>query len=236
MDSKTILAILIFSLFIIAACSQTSIIPVKDMTPEPVGVDIVGRVIKEIVVEEVIEEVIEEVPEEGGTSPEVKELLSLADKRAESLSYSYKGPETENSYGFLVKGDKIKYTIYPTFKDTHLDDDAYNTIYINKKFETALAYCDARNCRVKGKKAALDYDENYILTPFDWLDDIESPVKIGERSIDRRNTWKLSTNGFTIWIDTLFGVPLRVESNGNIYQFQKMSFNGVKDEDVSVKG
>jgi len=241
MNNKIIL--LIFSLLVINACAQTTFVPEKDKPQEPAKVEVVSESSK-IKIIEINEEVevpaekaIEEVSDEEEISSEVKELLELADKKIKSLSYRYKGQETKDLfYEFMVKGNKIKYTIDPTFKDLHLDDDAYDTIYINNEFKTALAYCDGRKCRVKGKKAVLDYGENYILTPFDWLSNIEFAGKIGERSIDRRNTWKLSTNDFTIWIDTFFGVPLQVESNGNIYQFQKVSFNDVKDEDVSVKG
>jgi len=241
MNNKIIL--LIFSLLVINACAQTTFVPEKDKPQEPAKVDIVSESsnIKIIEIEEGVkgpaEKAIEEVSDEEEISSEIRELLSIADKKVRSLSYKYKSQETKDFfYEFMVKGNKIKYTIDPTFKDLHLDDDAYDTIYINKEFKTALAYCDGRKCRVKGKKVALDYDENYILTPFDWLSNIEFVEKIGERSIDRRNTWKLSTNDFIIWIDTFFGMPLQVESNGNIYQFQKMSFNDVKDEDVSVKG
>jgi len=237
MNNKLMITVLIFSFLIISACTQTALAPDNNRPQVPVGADVVSETskIKIIEIEEEVEDPAEKVSEEEIT--EVEELLSISDKKVESIRYSYKGPETKDFvYEFFVRGNKIKYILQPAYKFVDVDDDAYDAIYINKEFETALAYCDGRKCRVKGKKGVLDYDENYILTPFDWLNKIESVDKVGEQLIDRRNTKKLTTNDFSIWVDTFFGVPLQVETVDNLYQFEKMSFNGVKDEDVSVKG
>jgi len=235
--SEIIFPLIIFSLFIISACAQTTFVPEKNARQEPAGVDVVKETSKTEVIEvvEEVKETAEEVSEEEIS--EVEELLNIADKKVESIRYSYKGPETNDFvYNFFVKGNKVKYILDPPYKVIDVDDDAYDAIYVNSEFETVLAYCDNKKCRVKGKKEVLNYDENYILTPFDWLDEIESAEKVGERLIERRNTLKLSTNDFSIWIDTFFGVPLQVETADNLYKFEKMSFNDVKDEDVSVKG
>ena len=86
---------------------------------------------------------------------------------------------------------------------------------------------------VKGKKDPLNYEEFYINTPFDWLDKIEYAEKLGEELIDKRKTFRLSTdNAGIVWIDTFFGVPLQVEYEDNKYQFTKMTFNDVKDENL----
>ena len=132
-----------------------------------------------------------------------------------------------------MRDNKLKYLIDPTFKDVGLDDAAYDTIYLDKESKTTLAYCDGRRCRVKGEKQTFDYDQFYITTPLDWLSNIEFAEKVGEELIKKRNTWKLSTNIGTIWVDTFFGVPLQIESAGVIYKFETMTFNQVKDEDVT---
>ena len=118
------------------------------------------------------------------------------------------------------------------YKAIDLDDDAYDVIYLDKESKTAQAYCDSRKCKVKGKKEDLNYEEFYIFTPLDWINEIESAEKIGEELIEKRNTWKLSTNKGTIWVDSYYGVPMQVEFAENTYKFQKMNFNDVKDEDV----
>jgi len=236
MNNKLIITTLIFSLLIISACAQPALVPGKEVIQEPVGAEVVGETKKTKVIEpkEEIEETVEETDEEDIS--EVEELLSIADKKVESIRYMYKGPETKDFfYEFFVKGNKMKYILSPTYF-IDVEDDDYDTIYINKESETALAYCDNKKCRVKGKKAVLDYDDMYIMTPMDWLDEIESAEKVGGELIGRKNTWKLTTNDFTIWIDTFFGVPQQVEFADNLYKFEKMSFNAVSDEDVSVKG
>lgn len=166
-------------------------------------------------------------------SAEITGLLDIANKKVKSIRYKYKGPETNDFfYEFSVKDNMIKYTIDPTFKIIDAYDDAYDTIYIDQGPKTALAYCDSRKCKVKGKKSALDYDETYISTPFDWLNNIGSAEKTGEELIDQRNTWKLSTDAGTVWVDTFFGVPLQAEFKGNIHKFAKMIFNDIEDNDV----
>lgn len=234
MKYKIIIFMLVLSLFLISACAQTTA-PIVEKQIEPVGVDVVRETTTKKTVEE--EEIKEEPEEVEEVSSEVNQLLSLSKEKVQSISYKYKGPETKGFfYEFFVKGNKIKYVMDPTHKDVNIDEDAYDTIYVNKESKTALAYCDNKRCKVKGKKAVLDYDDSYIPTALDWLDNMESAEKIGEELIGMRNIWKLSANNITIWVDTFFGVPLQAESEGQIYQFQKMTFNQVKDGDVSPKG
>ncbi|MBU90743.1 hypothetical protein CMO94_04325 [Candidatus Woesearchaeota archaeon] len=241
MANKIIFPLLIFSLLIISACAETTTAPVK-APQESAKVDVVGETIKIKVIEvdeeieEPVEKIIEELSDEEGISSEIKELLAIADKQVESLRYSYKGPETNNFfYDFSVKGNKIKYILSPTyFIDVEVDE--YDAIYLDKEFETALAYCDSKKCYREGKKAVLDYDESYILTALDWLNEIKNAEKLGEEVIGKKNTWKLAADGFTVWIDTYLGVPVQVEFGDNIYLFEKMTYNDVKDEEVSVKG
>lgn len=226
MEYKSILFTLVFLLLVINACVP----PVsEEITPtEP------GKVIEIEEEEETPKDVIEikEMP------AEVRELLSIADTKVESLRYSYKGPKTQNyAYSFFVRGDMIKYNPYPDYKTIELHHDAYDTIYLNKQTETAAAYCDDRTCHVKGKKLDLNYNDTYIWTPLDWLENIEYAEKIGEELIGgRRNTWKLSTSNLgMVWVDSFYGVPLRAELAGNKYQFLNVIFNDVTEEDVTPK-
>ena len=231
MNNKIIFALLVLSLLVISACVQTTGPLQKGQ--EPSGVDVVGESGKKPAEGQDVEET-EEVKE---MSAEVKELLSIASNKVKSLRYSYKGPQTKDFfYDFFVKGKNIKYLPNPDYKILDVDEDAYDTIYINRELKTAEGYCDDRTCRVKGKKANLTYEEVYVWTPLDWLYNIEFAEKTGEELIEQRDTWKLLTGiGETIWIDTFFGVPLKVEFEGNKYRFQKMTFNDVKDEEVIPK-
>jgi hypothetical protein len=163
---------------------------------------------------------------------EIKALLEKS-KSVKSVYYKYKGPETSNHfYVFYVIGDKIKYE--PAREIKSLDDEgAYNAIYVDKSEKTAEAYCDAQQCRHKGKKADLKYGDYYIPTPFDWAAKITSAEKIGEELIGNRRTWKIESNdGITAWIDLFYGVPLQVVQNGVKYEFAQMAFNTLSEADV----
>lgn len=164
-------------------------------------------------------------------SVEVKGLLDKSKARVQSIYYKYKGPETgDNFYEFYIKGDKIKYK--PALEIRTLDQkDSYDSIFIDKISETAQSYCIATYCLYKGKKADLSYGDAYISTVFDWIG-VTQAKKIGEEVIDDRNVWKIETNKGILWIDTFYGIPLKVESGGKIYRFQHISINSVQDSDV----
>ncbi len=162
---------------------------------------------------------------------DVVEIIKKSEK-VKSIYYKYSGPETGTDlYEFFVKGLNIKYE--PARKTKSLDmPEAYDSIFISKEAKTAMSYCADATCKYPGKKEDLSYDEEYILTPFDWLNSIKNATKVSEQRIDNRNTWKISTNAGMVWIDTFYGVPLQVEANGNAYNFQHMTFNSVPDSEV----
>ncbi|MBI2208951.1 hypothetical protein HYU50_05650 [Candidatus Woesearchaeota archaeon] len=222
MSNRIIIVLMAFLLIFIYGCAQTAEkTPVSEKAQEPEEAGAAA-------------ETEEKAPSTNGISPEVKQLLDTAGTKVKSVRYSYKGPETADFYyQFYVKGNKIKYLPDPDYKAIDVDEDAYDAIYLDKGLKTALAYCDDRKCRVKGQKAELGYNDAYIMTPLDWLSQIKSAEKTGEELINKRSAWKLSTNAGTVWVDTFFGVPLQAESSGNLYKFDKISFNDVKDEDVT---
>lgn len=165
-------------------------------------------------------------------SAEVKELLGKSNAKVSSIYYKYRGPETgTNFHEFYVKGSKIRYKPYRELKS--LDKpESYDSIFIDKAAKTAQSYCTEAYCSYKGKKADLNYDEAYIKTIFDWVD-VKEAKKIGEEVIDDRSTWKLETSNGILWVDTFYGIPLKVESSGKTYKFEQISVNSVKESDVS---
>lgn len=165
-------------------------------------------------------------------SAEMQELLDKSKSRVRSIYYKYRATETgSNFYEFYVKGSNIKYLPYREIKS--LDKpESFDSIFIDKTAKTAQSYCIAAYCAYKGKKADLNYAEAYIPTIFDWIDDLTEAKKTGEEVIDSRNTWKVETNQGILWIDTFYGIPLKVESGGKEYTFQQISVNSVQDSDV----
>lgn len=165
-------------------------------------------------------------------SPEVRDLLSMHKTRVQSVSYKYKGPESGDFlYDFYVKGQKIKYS--PQRDKKYFDkEDSYNYIFIDKANKTAESYC-LQVCPYPGKKGDLNYDGVYVSTILDWIDEITSAEKVGEEALDNRNTWKLDTNKGIFWVDTFYGVPLKVESSGKTYRFYQVAVNSVTDADTN---
>lgn len=228
---KIKLLFVIFVLILLVGCGSKEEVPAEDkelkliQPTEPEEVEISEP-----------EEDVEEEPEEVKVmDPEIRELL---DKGLElkSASYQFYGPESNKDiYEFYIMGDYIKY--HPTEFLKRLDlEDSYNSIYIDKSGGTAEAYCDDRQCKVKGKKKDLFYEDVYIRTPIDWLELITYAEKIQDEKIGKRDTWKLSGNDdIVMWVDTYYGVPMQVQVGENMYEFTKMTFNDVEEEDVMVQ-
>ncbi len=169
-------------------------------------------------------------------SSDVKELLDKSKTKVKNIYYKYRGPETEklgnNIFDFYVKGTKVKYLPYREIKA--LDKpESYNSVYIDTIAKTAQTYCDDRACIYKGKKGDLNYNDAYIQTIFDWINGLTKAVKVGEEVIDDRNVWKIDTNKGTMWIDTFYGIPLKIDSSGKKYRFEQIAVNSVEDADVT---
>ncbi len=165
-------------------------------------------------------------------SAEVRDLLARSPARVQSIFYKYKGTETaDNFHDFYIKGAKIKYNPHLPIK-TLDKPESYDSIFIDRVAGTAQSYCMAAYCTYKGKKHDLKYEDAYIQTVFDWVANLTTTKKVGEEVIDSRSTWKIETNKGFLWIDTFYGIPLQVESGGNIYKFTQISVNRVQDSDV----
>ena len=164
-------------------------------------------------------------------SADVKELLNKHKTKVSSIYYKYRGPESgSNFHEFYIKGNKIKYK--PSLEIKTLDQPgSYDAIFIDKVAKTAQSYCTAAYCAYKGKKADLSYATAYISTVFDWID-VTSAEKVGEEVINSRNTWKIETNKGILWVDTFYGIPLKIESGGKTYKFEQLAVNSVTDADV----
>lgn len=168
-----------------------------------------------------------------GISPDVKELLDKSKTRVKNIYYRYRGPETgTNLFEFYVKDTKIKYL--PARELKILDKpESYNAVYIDSTAKTAQTYCDDRTCLYKGKKSDLNYNSAYIMTISDWAGSITSAQKVGEEVIDDRSAWKIETNKGTMWVDTFYGIPLKIESGNSKFRFEQLGVNSVQNSDVN---
>jgi hypothetical protein len=171
-------------------------------------------------------------PSTGTIEEAVKPLLGQAATRVKSMSYKYKGPETNNLvYDIYIKGAKMAYVT--TDKNEYSLPTDYNIIYLDTAAKTAMSYCTHQTCVPKGKRGDVTYSAIYIATPLDWLEGITSAKKVGEEQIERRATMIVDTNKGKMWIETYYGVPMQVQKDGTTYLFQQMAFNAITDAQVA---
>ncbi len=216
------LAILVLAVACAPKQQETSTPPQNGVNPPAAG---------DVDKEPVVAEPEQQVPSEQNIPQDVLDLLDKSQK-VKSIYYKYRGPGTGNDFfEFYVKGANIKYK--PARELRSLDQkESYDSIFINKDAKSAASYCEAAYCAYQGQKEDLVYDEAYIKTVFDWIGEIKEAEKIGEEVIDSRNTWKIQADNGILWIDTFYGIPLKVESGGETYRFEQIAVNGVKDSDV----
>ncbi len=156
---------------------------------------------------------------------QIQKILSSAETKINNYYYKYKDP-LGKQYTIYVKENKIKIGT--------LSDD-YKT-YLDTKKKTAEKWCISHTkCgKETGKIADLDYYNEYIETPIDWLAKITEAKKIDEGFYYSKKAWKLDTNIGTVIIDENFGFIYSIEQKDKKYLFTEASFNSVKDSDVNV--
>ena len=166
-------------------------------------------------------------------SAEIEQLLSKS-KNVESMSYDYKRVEKplERPVNVWIKKLIVKQELI--VQTDVINKNVMDTIIFDTAAHTANAYCESRNyCLKTGDAGTVDYDQYYIKTPLDWIDGITSAEKISEAKIGDRTVWQLRTkDGVSLWVDTYYGVPLRVDFGSERHEFQNPLFNSVRDQDV----
>ncbi len=170
---------------------------------------------------------------ETSTTSEVEELLAKS-KNVVSMSYDYKRVDQplEKPLKVWIKKVTVKQEL-PT-QTNILNSKEMDIIVFNTLAKTANAYCESKKYCIKtGDIGAVDYNQYYLKTPLDWIEGVSSAKKKGEARLANRDVWILQLEGEVImYVDTFFGVPLRVDNGQERYEFQNPVFNGVTDEEV----
>jgi len=163
----------------------------------------------------------------------VKELMAKS-KDVESLSYDYKRVDKPLEKGFKVWVQEVAVKQELPLQTEVLNSVEMDTVIFDTLAKTANAYCQSKKYCIKtGDIGAVEFDKYYIKTPLDWIDGISSAEKKGEARLANRDVWILELEGnVTMYVDTFFGVPLRVDNGQERHEFQNMIFNGVTDEQV----
>ncbi len=163
----------------------------------------------------------------------VEELL-MKSKNVESMSYAYKRADKplEKPVNVWIKKLIIKQRL--DVQREILNKNTMDVIVFDTGEKTAQAYCESqRYCLKTGDAGTVEYDQYYVKTPLDWIDGVTSAEKISEALIDNRKVWQLrTTEGVSLWVDTYYGVPLRVDAENERHEFQNALFNGVGEKDV----
>ena len=202
---------------------------------------LVGCTQVEIVQEqEVIEpEVVKETPKPVKVivSRIPDEIQDVLDKKnnAKSLIYDYQEDLLRikaEIYHTALKGNTMKLEIPPG--SDILNTMELDTVIFDIPSGKGTGYCASEKyCITTGEMGPVDFTDYYQQTPFDWLSQITEAEKIVEENLQNRKVWKVLVNGEDFyWIDTYYGIPLRVENQGTVYEYDNMLFNKVSDEDL----
>jgi len=178
------------------------------------------------------------VPEEPTEtlSAEIEELLSRS-KNVESMSYDYKRVDQPlvRPVSVWIKDVYVKQELL--VQTDILNKNEMDVIIFNTAAKTAQAYCESqRYCVKTGDAGMVDYGTYYLKTPLDWIDGVASAEKISEAKIGDRAVWQLKTkDGANLWVDTYYGVPLRVDVGNERHEFQNLIFNRVQEKEVQFE-
>jgi uncharacterized protein YneR/predicted small secreted protein len=173
-------------------------------------------------------------------SGELKELMDKA-KTVESLKYYYQSNDNVNFWVY-VKGNKIK----QEFSFEMIDNENYDTVYLDTDKKTAVVYCEDDNtfyCEDHTLHLEVNYNDYITKTPFDILELIRSgDVKSGTL-LDGKETVIYETKtkegyDMKIWLWTYKGIPVKYElydGNEKIkwVNYQTLSVNDVSSSDLS---
>lgn len=155
-----------------------------------------------------------------------------------SMHYIYYGPPNDAlGYEVYVGWNRSK-VVLP--KQVQFSDGLYfDTIYLDKRLGVAVAYCESDSCPKVASKGPfrVDYSSYDFKTPFDFLGLVEVKIKGDELFENRRVSVIdfIDRSGIsgTMLVDKSVGVPLKVVSNGTIYEFRNTYFNSGILSDVS---
>jgi|SRR3989338_5834237 len=167
------------------------------------------------------------------TPQEIREVLDHSAK-VNSISYQYKRVDLPlvRAVKVSVKGKYVKQELI--VQTTVLNKNQMDVIIFDTQNRTAEAYCESRRLCVKtGDAGPVNFDQYYLKTPLDWVNNLAYAEKISEADIGNRDVWQLRTDaGVGLWIDTYFGVPLRVDVGNERHEYQNIVFNSVADSEV----
>lgn len=171
------------------------------------------------------------------TIPTELSQLFARNSKISSMSYIFQSGAgtTQLRHKVFIKGDimKIEFSVKPGVLYT----EDVDTVIFNTATRTATGYCEQVNyCKKVGEYGPVNYDIFYIETPFDWSDLITKAEKIGTEKLRLRDTIIVKVNdNYQYWVDSYYGVPLKISSDSEFYLFDTVAFNSVSNADLQFE-
>lgn len=242
---KKIFTFLVLSLFLMSACASNAPEDIAgDMADDSVEIP-EDNVVEEdtgVVPEE--EEVMEEeIPEEESEpvvlemDDEIKEILTKGETKIKGYSYVYHGPpEEQKGYAHFILGDMGKIELPKA--QVYKEEGRYDSVYFHIGKETAVGICESLDCSDRKSIIDLDYEEQHMKRPMEWLDEVVTAEKIREeQNRDRQPVVVLKVKfkdgkegEMHVW--DYWGIPTYVKVGGTEYTYEKTAINAVKSEKV----
>lgn len=174
--------------------------------------------------------------------PEIQQILAKS-ANVKSYSYIYTGRIEEPVLTVYVVGDHTK-VVLPTLRQTPPKTEYFDTVFLTTSTKQVVGYCldkDSNKCDAS-RRFNVKYADYSKETPLEWLHEIPpTAVLSGSEKADNRNaavvSWQEGTQKTRLWIDTYYGVPLKVEISVDgtikeIYTFTSLIVNKYKESDV----
>jgi len=173
-------------------------------------------------------------------SPDIpQEVVDLFAQKSKVKSVSYIHHESADiskpSYRIAIKDRLMKISL-PTQTDL-LNKNTVDMVIIDGARKEAQGYCESlKYCIEQGNQGAVDYAAYYKKSPFDWVEEVQEAELLTDQRLFNRDTTKVLVNGeYTYWVDSFFGIPLKVEGNNEVYTYDTPLFNGVTSIEFEEK-
>jgi hypothetical protein len=186
------------------------------------------------------------VEKTGVMSPELRDLLSRADRKVKSYSYLYAvSKDNHFPHQYFIKGHYVKVKLFEI--EPYFIENYYDHVYLDTKNKKAYGYWESRKKCISGRYDNtklvfnVSYDEYRIKTPYEFLKSVSFAEIVGPELIENRNAVKIrQVEGDVVtemWLDDAYGLPRRVvvlrdEKVIASHNFADMQFNDLKDSDV----
>lgn len=175
--------------------------------------------------------------EDQGLDEEIAKILAKRE-RVKSLTYTYYDSE-QGAQGdhYAVLGSKIRVDNF--IPQNYHKEDLHTVVFIDRELGIQVGYCrDESRCKdIDPNKKVTPFKNYDRRTPFDWANLIKNGKIVNTQTIDGRNTINIETTidgvPTLMWIDTYYGIPMKVQQGDFVITFDEIAFNTVKPEEVT---